>query len=1423
MEEIARRHEAPPSFEQRFLTTSSTIEGDLQNRIRSLLNSRNQRRPPKTPYSSPDYKYRSSQDHIGNAIAPPRKRPLDPVKASAALARLQSFQADMVATGFDGPATLLPDNVDGPRRYPSQPAMVDVRAQSLDGGWLPLIPGLDQKASANTLGREETTSAQLRQVNALLAKSTPSRIPRYNMRVATPKASSESCTQTRPNALHVPGSYRTEANVASTGSPKLTETAQLKPCIERSEDYFGSTVEPSLNATVAFDKGKNDSIQHPLLQSEGAVEDTSVTLKTSGKRSPRTLLISRLGPSGVSKTAEPVLTIGADDGHSHGEAEPANLQGPETGLHPPKAPSRSSSLRTLHLDADEQQSSAIPPLLAETSGPPVEPPLEDAPKLSPVTKALSMLSEISGRSRLGSVNSVSTTTRQKRGSVAKPSEIQPSGSSRSTTPIAQSENQENEHTQTWIEQFVGKRSASSKPGYNLTARTNYRQNHAATDVKRLRSGNLPPKGDIETESTDEASFRRRHQANNESFSKVILDLESLLKEALNMAGKVASRENSEAVPMLAKTEARKDYDHGRLQSTEAKNGSDDSDSSSGQDEEDHRSREPRGRVVLVESDSATSRRGHFKKARDATPYPSATRHQSVAAPPNEETSSIESDMRSTSQLAVPKAATMISEQPAKPVDQLQPFIANDWAFVGKPSQARPLPPQEPPSLQVPMKEQHNVLVRGLSDQQRPPTIQPRVSSVRLHGRRAPKINSRDDHDYIVSSGGSDSDGLPYVADFKNDGLHYHPVVREAMAGDDTKRTVRPGLNRGLPREDTLSSLRDKEIEIGHTPRQAPSTPKTDYSLKSKHHFSIREPHGFSLSRSHRRAPIARDWSKGRKRFVATVTCINTALMGLIIGIYAGEVPAIQYALADEHHYTILGNVVLFLGLAFTTSLLWPLPLLHGRKPYTLAALVILLPLQFPQALAVNDSRSPYVASYRVGVLLPRAFSGVVMGFANINFKTTLLDLFGASLQSGNPHEEMVNENDVRRHGGGIGAWLGIWTWCSIMSIGIGFLIGAGIISGLNVSWGFWITIILNAAVLLLNVMVPEVRRSPYRRSMAEVRTGTDVSRRIARGEIKMHLESTGPKHWYEEVIAGHVLSVRMLKQPGFLVLALYQGWIYGQVVIVIVLLGALLSKYYYFRPQYVGLGVAAIPIAALLAVPFQKASYLSRARHHKQRTDSMTFEKRVTWTSHLVRRSIFMIVLPFAGLAYTLSSSGPPVHYMVPIIFAGIIGFLSNLAIAECNGIIMETFDTSDLQPGMTGRPRRVLPEAIRMKRTNFSCFPRVTAGFAITQTFAFLIAAGATGCGGVVERRLGAQTATAVVAGVLLVLTLLLIGVLWRFKTVQIIPSERFGTNVLSGPEDEWKPVIIGNPSGTTRRMSLLELGTLSRWSEIRRRNRVG
>lgn len=276
-------------------------------------------------------------------------------------------------------------------------------------------------------------------------------------------------------------------------------------------------------------------------------------------------------------------------------------------------------------------------------------------------------------------------------------------------------------------------------------------------------------------------------------------------------------------------------------------------------------------------------------------------------------------------------------------------------------------------------------------------------------------------------------------------------------------------------------------------------------------------------------------------------------------------------------------------------------------------------------------------------------------------------------------------------------------------------------------------------------------------------------------------------------------------------------------------MGALLSRDYAFRPKWIGAGVSSIAIGALLATPLSKASLFSRERKTMPRTDSMTFEHQVTRSSHLVRRVLFMLALPLGGLAYTLASPGIGVHYMCPIVFAGFIGFLSNLAIAECNGLIMETFDTSDLQPGINTKHRlQSMATVTRRRRTNYSSFPRVTAGVFIAQSIGFLLAAAATGVGGVLTRDLGAQISTGITAGILLFLTTFLTMALWRFKKIQVIPNHALGTRIGTGEwteemKDPWfKPVVLGNPSGKFRRMSLLELGAQSRWTEIRKLNRL-
>lgn len=282
------------------------------------------------------------------------------------------------------------------------------------------------------------------------------------------------------------------------------------------------------------------------------------------------------------------------------------------------------------------------------------------------------------------------------------------------------------------------------------------------------------------------------------------------------------------------------------------------------------------------------------------------------------------------------------------------------------------------------------------------------------------------------------------------------------------------------------------------------------------------------------------------------------------------------------------------------------------------------------------------------------------------------------------------------------------------------------------------------------------------------------------------------------------------------------------------LLGSLCSNSYRFKSHQVGLAVSSIPLGALLAIPFQKASLFSRDRNHAPISDDDTYKRKVKWSSHLVRRAIFVLALPFAGLGYTLSSGGAHIPFIIPILFAATIGFLSNLAMAECHGIIMETYDTSDLQPGMTGRSRGSGGNQSTSKRTNYSSFPRVSSAFGITQGLGYLIAAAATGVGGSLTRNLGQQAATGVMAFILLILSVLLLGVLIRFKDVQIIPKskkdemDRYhqarnnrGDSYTQG-EEPWRPIIIGNPHHSTRRMCILELGSMSRFSEIRRKNRL-
>lgn len=1234
MEEVARGIDAP-LVPKRGLTTSSAVDADLRDRIRFLLISRNRQHPPTTPCPTADYSYQNldlDESHLDLPSILPLKYRSSPAQANTEVTRFTYEPLSMGATRFDGPAGQVDDEdaVNSPRR-PSQPNKQNDRSSTLDGPRTHTMSGLNQRSHADILGREASFVNGLQRTKTSASKtSTATRKPRFHLRTVPPAVDVNKAV--RPDPLRVPGSYRSEVSkkeqVSGVTSPltdDISDTAGDDPLAVPT--YVGLGDGSNHKAVDALTKvAEHDHIVPD--RSKSSLHKTPSQAKltsTNPVKQPQDLLMKpRIGGAPVGQAAQVVLTSSAGHGHSYEDAsevpvfvvgddndeigartpgvpdEHDDLEFPnrlEVENHPldgPKisallaqlspvrqstvkdvtahsltaepfvAPKKTStdnyspsvsSLESVPLNADEGVLSPDSPLLPRPSqvipsvnrerGKKIDSNVEKTtavesrtrpqkpPKPSTASRAMSMLSEISARTGLQTPSLHSITRRRQNGSTA-------------LSNLTARPHRHPRHSP----QDGGKRSAGK----------GYKALNDETEVGRLES----------TDSTDWFRALRNQQKSGTAFTKVIQDLESLLNQALTIAGQAAEKDHGETTPLKAH---HVHQDHDRAYSTESIDSSQVSSSvSGGGDEEDNHTSVPPQQVIIEEPKGDALYHGHYRKARDATPYPAQTR-QASTVPHLESNAETAIKQQDTNRL-LKKVGASESVGRAQDPSRERSFTANDWAVIRAPSHASklrleikapPRIPQAPPNVQPSAKEQHSLLLRahGASEStmsrevvreyvnahQQPP-IQPRESSKRLKKGRIPKPEELGLPDPEDSDEESDCEHVPYVADFKTAGLNYHPVFQETMSGEGSY-TARPGGRGFQPRQDTAASLRDADDKQRTSHRKDRSTNK-DYTLKDRHHASIRESHGFSLSRSHRRSPIARDWSTSRKRYVATVTCITTAFMGLIIGIYAGEVPAIQYAIADEHHYTILGNVLFFLGLAITTALFYPLPLLHGRKPYTLAALAILLPLQFPQALAINSQRSPTVATYRIGLLLPRIIAGIVMGFANINFITTLLDLFGASLQSGNPHQETVNANDVRRHGGGMGVWLGIWTWCAIGSIGIGFLIGAGIISGLDVSWGFWITIVLNAAVLVLNILSPEVRRSAYRRSMAEVRSGGEVSRRVARGEIKMHLESTGPIWWWEEVIAGHVLAVRMLLQPGFAVLSLYLGWIYGQVVLVIV-------------------------------------------------------------------------------------------------------------------------------------------------------------------------------------------------------------------------------------------------------------------------------
>lgn len=243
--------------------------------------------------------------------------------------------------------------------------------------------------------------------------------------------------------------------------------------------------------------------------------------------------------------------------------------------------------------------------------------------------------------------------------------------------------------------------------------------------------------------------------------------------------------------------------------------------------------------------------------------------------------------------------------------------------------------------------------------------------------------------------------------------------------------------------------------------------------------------------------------------MAVVACISTAAIGAVTGMCFGFTSKSQDHLSGEDGWVPLGNVWCFLGMALSTFFCWPLPLLHGRKPYILGGLAMSLVLVVPQATAVSAGRLEDVEGWRTALLVARAVMGACLALASMNFYSTLMDLFGASIASSH-RSESTEDGGLRRRRDGMGIWLGIYTWSWIASVPLGFGIGEVVADHRPPTWGFYPSILLIFVVLVFNVLPPDARGVPYRRAVAGTRTHAAASVEPQFGEAMLHRVKESP-------------------------------------------------------------------------------------------------------------------------------------------------------------------------------------------------------------------------------------------------------------------------------------------------------------------------
>jgi hypothetical protein len=139
-------------------------------------------------------------------------------------------------------------------------------------------------------------------------------------------------------------------------------------------------------------------------------------------------------------------------------------------------------------------------------------------------------------------------------------------------------------------------------------------------------------------------------------------------------------------------------------------------------------------------------------------------------------------------------------------------------------------------------------------------------------------------------------------------LVIRPMARDYSRGRPNRRVVRKRavrsdrphrhhwLRSSSPSDRELTSRSDSRHRSSSSSESSPPEESFDEEELPPQQYGetlrVREQaqHTFNLRRHHRRQPIARNWGTGKKRLTAIIACINTALLGIIIGVYVSCIP-----------------------------------------------------------------------------------------------------------------------------------------------------------------------------------------------------------------------------------------------------------------------------------------------------------------------------------------------------------------------------------------------------------------------------------------------------------------------------------------------------------------------------------------------------